>query len=339
MEQADNWCARSYKDIMSTFLGLDAIKVANCHIQEYDKKKGTAESVQTIQTTHRLRIIEEWLKDEESSKEKHLKLSLFDGNILDVGCGQGDQTGAIGAFLAKYCPSSRVYGLDPGPADYGSPYTLSQAQKYICDSELGKFIGFEKLGKTNKGLSRYPQGYFTTLTFSHCLRYFEDERSIIDSFNSAFQKGVKNILIAEWCLSSSALNKTEGFQAASFALPHILAALLQAHSPLSNINIKILLNPNQILQIAKKSGWKILRQSTFSPHAKLQDGRWEVEMAINAAEKWLDSKKDIQDIDAKEIISIQSHLHALRQSLPLDTSQIRSMDVWTCHLIPISNSH
>lgn len=320
---------------MSNPLGIDALEVADCHIQDFDKKKGTRDSVQAIQTAHRLRILEEWLQAKQNQDSKpnsatDLDISLFEGNILDVGCGQGDQTGAIGAVLAKYSPSSHVYGLDPGPADYGAPYTLAQAQKYISDSKLGKFISFEKSGKTNEGLSKYPQEHFTTLTFSHCLWYFDDERSIVDAFSSALQHSVKNILIAEWALSSSS-------QATSFALPHILAALIQAHAPLSNINIKLLFSPGQIIKAAEKAGWQVVRQSTFSPDAKLHDGRWEVDMAINAAEEWL--KKVHSDnvgrgIDAKEVISIQSHLHALRQSLPAEPSQIRCMDVWTCHLVP-----
>ncbi|PWN35721.1 uncharacterized protein FA14DRAFT_160752 [Meira miltonrushii] len=320
---------------MSTPLGIDAIEVANCHIQDFDKKKGTPESIQAIQTAHRLRIIEEWLqakqsKDIQSYSVSDLDLSLLQGNILDVGCGQGDQTGAIGAFLAKYCPSSHVYGLDPGPADYGAPYTLVQAQKHICDSKLGNFVSFEKPGKAKEGLSRYPQAHFTTLTFSHCLWYFDDEHAILDTFSSALQHGVKNILIAEWALNSSQ-------ETASFAMPHILAALLQAHAPLSNINIKLLLSPDQIVQAAEKSGWKMVRQSTFSPDAKLHDGRWEVDIAINAAEEWLNkvrSESVGQGTDPKEIVSIQSHLHALRQSLPAYSSHIRCMDVWTCHLVP-----
>lgn len=318
--------------MMNTRLGIDAIELANCHIQTYDKKRGTLESIQTIQSGHRLRITEEWLllpqNEHNKTLEKDVNLSLFKGNILDVGCGQGDQTGAIGACLAKYSPSSHVYGLDPGPADYGSPYTLAQAQQYISESELGKFITFEKAGKTQETLARYPQGYFTSLTFSHCLWYFEDERMIIDAFSSALKNGVENILIAEWSLSSS-----------KFALSHILAALLQAHAPLSNINIKLLLSSDRIIQIASQAGWKVVRQSVFTPDEKLQDGRWEVEMAIDSAKEWLKrvSSENIgKETDNKELISIQSHLHALCQSLPIDKNQIRCMDVWTCHLIPLT---
>lgn len=323
---------------MSSSLGIDAVQVADCHIQDFDKKKGKKESVQSIQTAHRLRIIEEWLQIREcqsesirSNEDTNLNNSLFQGNILDVGCGQGDQTGAIGATIAKYSPSSRVYGLDPGLPDYGAPYTLAKAQKYILDSKLGNWIEFEESGKTKEGLSRFPQGHFTTLTFSHCLWYFDDQQAIMEAFSTALNYKVKNILIAEWSLGSFELIEKEGFQAASFALPHILAALLQAHSPLANINIKCLVSPDQIIQIASKAGWKIVWQSNFSTDANLQDGRWEVEMALNATEAWLEKN---QNTNEQEKISIQSHLHALRQSLPSEISQIRCMDVWVCHLVP-----
>ncbi|SJL14911.1 uncharacterized protein ARMOST_18387 [Armillaria ostoyae] len=94
----------------STMTEFDATKIAKiCHM-------GTEHfEAQLESTEHRLAILSKWDIPKGSK-------------VLELGCGQGDCTAVLAELVG---PNGHVTAVDPGSLDYGSPYTLGQAQNNI----------------------------------------------------------------------------------------------------------------------------------------------------------------------------------------------------------------
>lgn len=210
----------------------------------------------------------------------------------------------------------------------GAPFTLKQAQSYLAEGALKDYIVFEARGNVSQTLTRHPQfGYFTTIVFSHCLWYFGSTNEVLEAFKAAQKHGVKYMLLAEWSLRAGNMS----------AVPHVLAALLQSHAPVPEGNIRLLLSPYAIKSLAEQAGWTMDREDIVTPQPELQDGRWEVGMAVDQATKVLQSQDGSEIHDA----AVEPYLYALKQSIPSNQNEITCMDVWTAVFVRpdfVSNS-
>ncbi|TKY87071.1 hypothetical protein EX895_003748 [Sporisorium graminicola] len=308
---------------------LQAVDVAANHIQPASSR-GQPDSVQTIQSSHRLDILYAWLTGSDpcpatsaGSHHAQADYSLLSGTIMDLGCGQGDQTGALGALIAAHpgiLKEGKVIGVDPAQGDYGSPYTLRQAQDELAqNSQLARHVSFA-LGKT--GPQVLETQTFDTVVLAHSLWYFPSAQVLNQTFAAIKQAGVKHLLLAEWAMAASHPD----------ALPHLLAALLQGQSPVQGANIQTPLSPEQVKGIAVQAGWMVKRELTFSPSERLQDGDWEIEMAREAADAAakFDASGDKTALRLKQ--SVQATRYALEEAVKRIGRQERSMDVWTAVL-------
>ena len=88
---------------------------------------------------------------------------------MDLGCGQGDQSGALAALVAEK-GLGKVVGVDPAPGDYGTPYTLKQAQEHLKEKEELKGVLEFRLGEA--GPEALEKGRYDTVVLSHSLWYF-----------------------------------------------------------------------------------------------------------------------------------------------------------------------
>ncbi|KAJ9476116.1 hypothetical protein PHBOTO_006196 [Pseudozyma hubeiensis] len=317
---------------------LKATELASHHIQP-EASRGKQDSVQTIQSSHRLDVIYAWLTGADptipNSKVTDAAspdYNLLLGDVMDLGCGQGDLTGAL-AFLVAAHPEhfertqarpTRIVGVDPAPADYGSPYTLQQAQDELAQKSILKDHLSFVLGETAPEVLQASPTQFDTVVMAHSLWYFPSTHVLKETFEAIRKAGVKRLLLAEWAMTASHPD----------ALPHLLAALLQGQSPVEQANVQLSICPEQIKQITSDAGWKVERELTFLPAEKLQDGRWEVDMAREAAEAAakLDAKGDktVQRLQR----SVQATKFALEESHKRIGKRARSMDVWTAVLTP-----
>ncbi len=318
-----------------TLFNLAAVDVAACHIQPASSR-GKQDSIQAVQTSHRLDILYAWLTggDPFSSasplSDHDVDAELLSGDVMDLGCGQGDQTGAIAALLAsnpaKYAKADKppiVTGVDPASPDYGSPYTLRQAQDFLsAHPAYSKHLSFV-LGQTAPEVLKTKT--FDTLVLSHSLWYFPSTAVLRDTFKAIREAGVKNLLLAEWAMTASHPN----------ALPHLLSVLLQGQSPVEGGNVQLAISPEQIKAVASHAGWKVDRELTFLPAEKLQDGKWEIAMARDAAEQA--AKLDCKGDKTKQKLqqSVWSTRYALEEAVDRLGKQTRCMDVWTAVLSPI----
>lgn len=313
------------------FFNLRAVDVAARHIQP-ESSRGKQDSVQTIQTSHRLDILYALLTGtdptgEASRSEGQVEAdyALLSGNVMDLGCGQGDQTGALAAVLAsdsgRYV-GAKVWGVDPASPDYGAPYTIKQAQDQLLkDNSLSAHLSFE-LGKI--GSEALKGRSFDTVLLSHSSWYFPSAQVLTDTFRAIREAGVKHLLLAEWGMTASHPN----------ALPHLLSVLLQGQSPVEGGNVQTALSPERIKKVAADAGWKVKRELTFLPAEGLQDGGWEVYMARDAADEAAKADAGEDKIKEKLLQSVQATRYALEEAAARYGKQTRSMDVWTAVLTP-----
>ncbi|SPO31792.1 uncharacterized protein UTRI_06494_B [Ustilago trichophora] len=313
---------------------IKAIDVAAHHLQP-TSQLGKQDSVQSIQTSHRLDILYAWLTGADpttsSSSSEHVEAdySLLSGNVMDLGCGQGDQTGALAALLAahpdrfnKDARTAKVVGVDPAPPTYGSPYTLQQAQEHLSSSTaLSNHLEF-LLGNT--GPEALKMQTFNTVVLSHSSWYFPSAQILNHTLRAIKKAGVKHLLLAEWAMTASHPN----------AVPHLLAALLQAQSPIEGGNVQTPLSAEQLKQVALDAGWKVHRELAFLPAEKLHDGAWEIDIAREAADQALKLDTGRDRIAQKLVRSVQATRYALDETAKRCATQIRSMDVWTAVLTP-----
>lgn len=314
---------------------IKAVDVAANHLQP-ESQLGKQDTVQSIQTSHRFDILYAWLTGTDPTAASpsldgvNADYSLVAGRVMDLGCGQGDQTGALAALVVaksdqcrgKDGQSAKIVGVDPAPATYGSPYTLQQAQDHLSKhSPLSDHIEFI-LGKT--GPEALHTQIFDTVVLSHSLWYFPSAEILKQTFKAIKDSGVKHLLLAEWAMTASHPN----------ALPHLLAAMLQGQSPVDGANVQTPISPEQIKQLLAEAGWKVQRELTFLPSDKLQDGTWEVPMAKNAANEAAKLETGGEKIKQKLVQSVRATKYALEEAAKRLGKQTRSMDVWTAVLTP-----
>jgi len=326
MTEMDATCAER-------FLNLRAVDVAAHHIQP-DSARGKQDSVQAVQTSHRFDILYAWLtgKDPQANSPDTALVNvkaeweLSSGRLMDLGCGQGDQTGALAAVLAAHQGnvSATVVGVDPAPPGYGAPYTIKQAQDYLSQqSALSNHLSFI-LGRTGPEVLETER--FDTVLLSHSLWYFPSTTVLRDTFKAVRESGVKHLLLAEWAMTASHPN----------SVPHLLSALLQGQSPVQGSNIQTAISPEQLKKIASEAGWNVSREVTFCPAEKLQDGGWEIYGAREAAEQAAQLELGEGDqVTRRMVQSVQATRYALEEAVErIGKKQVRSMDVWTAVLTP-----
>ncbi|CEH13660.1 hypothetical protein CBOM_01564 [Ceraceosorus bombacis] len=240
--------------------------------------------------------------------------------ILEVGCGQGDQT----ASLAKRFAQSRITAIDPASPEYGSPTTLGQSQAALKATSWGQNITFEQMDAVSFA-ARSKSGKAEKqdiAVLSHCIWYFPSLQILTDTFQALKSMGTRHLALAEWDISTSAMS-------ASVHLHSVLLQALPAALRDTEANIRCPLTPNAIRDAAGKAGWKVRGEITVkSPD--LEDAQWEVYAAKAAIAKMKKSQLKNEDqiaLDAHEaaLQAAISHWEASRRSTD---SLTPCLDVW-----------
>ncbi|KAK0486810.1 S-adenosyl-L-methionine-dependent methyltransferase [Armillaria luteobubalina] len=280
----------------STMAEFDARKIAKiCHM-------GTEHFQTQLQSTeHRFAILSKW--------------DITKGSkVLELGCGQGDCTAVLAELVG---PNGHVIAVDPGPVDYGSPYTLGQAQNNISSSVLGPRITWMHADPIE--FLETGDGEYDIAVLVLCTWYFASPKVLSDMFLTLAKSKVNRICIAEWSLSSA--------RAQSHILAAFTQAALQNHNPSSSSNIRTLFSPAVLEASAIEAGLKLQNSSILVPADNVLDGLWEVQMVLGA-----EFMKNLNNLvkDDKQKVLIESMRDAVKASYEQDGGrrQIRSMDVW-----------
>ncbi|KAI0042008.1 SAM-dependent methyltransferase-like protein [Auriscalpium vulgare] len=235
--------------------------------------------------------------------------------ILEIGCGQGDTTAVLAELVG---PEGHVTAVDPGPLDYGSPFTLGQAQAHLSAGRLGSRITWKQAEPIP--LLESDETDYDAAVISLCIWYFHAP-SVLAATLAALAKRVRTVYIAEWSLSSvSGAGQT-----------HILAALTQAaldtHKEAPRSNIRIAVSPVAIKAAANAAGWVDAGERTFAPADHVLDGKWET-MEVQG-ERFLKSIHETVHDERLRSVVVALRDTTLRSLESVGGMKgVKSMDVW-----------
>jgi SAM-dependent methyltransferase len=261
-------------------------------------------SVQLAQTRHRINLVNEW--------------GIGPGDrILEIGCGQGDCTAVLASAVG---PEGHVDAIDPASLDYGSPWTLGQAQAHLSHSDLGSRISWHQVSPLKFLESVEESKAYDFAVLAHCTWYFQSQHVLLDIL-CALRNKARRVCIAEYALAASE----------PAAVPHILAALttatLEAHKSTSSANIQTVQSPAAIAAISEEAGWRLISAALIVPEEGLLDGRWEVNTVKQEA-----FLEEIDESMSEERVRVL--LRSMRDSVISsllglsDAAKVRTMDVW-----------
>ncbi|KAG8862980.1 hypothetical protein FRB96_000400 [Tulasnella sp. 330] len=260
------------------------------------------------QAQQRIRLVERWnIKPGE--------------RILEIGCGQGDCTAVLATTVGT---TGHVIAIDPGPPDYGAPWTLAQAQSHLSKSAIGPQITWVNDDPIHH-LKNLPsdEPLFDTAVLANCIWYMSSP-SILRDILAVVSTRAKRVCIAEYSLNAST----------PAAFPHVLAVLAQAaletHKPISESNVRTVLSPRAIKKLVTEASTNIELEweDVIVPYESVDDGRWEIDAVQNGSfasgvaehvsnereKASLDAMKDALDTAVKGVAALNG--------------RCRTMDVW-----------
>ncbi|KAH6629541.1 S-adenosyl-L-methionine-dependent methyltransferase [Boeremia exigua] len=272
-------------------------------------------NIQHTQTLHRLALLQHW--------------NIHKGSkILELGCGQGDCTTVLASAVGE---QGEVVAVDPAELEYGSPYTLGQAQSHISQGPLAKQITWVQQSPLEY-LSSIPSPSMTearpfdATVLAHCLWYFPSPSLILDTFR-ALKQYSKRLLLAEWALVA-----TE-----PAAQPHVLAALAQAalecRKPTSTSNVRTVLGPKRLTELALAAGWQLENEVRVPSGEGLLDGQWEVSACLSRS---FEEEIDEQVSDERErgvINALRDACEGSLEGVKGGRKGVKSMDVWAATFV------
>lgn len=286
---------------------LDAASIARLSLHD-----PTNFSIQHSQTLHRLELLQLW--------------NIPTGSkVLELGCGQGDCTTVIASAVGE---QGRVVAADPADLSYGSPYTLGQAQGHISQGPLGRQITWVQQSPLDylSSLSSKDSKTFDATVLAHCLWYFSSPSLILSTF-CAIRQHSKRLLLAEWSLVATHPS----------AQPHVLAALAQAalecRKPKSISNVRTVLSPKRLTELALAAGWQLEGESRVQAEEGLLDGQWEVSACLSSSFKKQIEERVSDERERGVVLALRDACEASLEGVQGGRKGVRAMDVWIAGFI------
>ena len=240
------------------------------------------------------------------------------------------------AFYLAASPSERAESSRTD-APAGAPYTLGQAQGHISQGPLGRRITWVQQSPLDY-LSSLPfpsstssppasdSEAFDATVLAHCLWYFPSPSLILSTFRTLKQHS-KRLLLAEWSLVATHHS----------AQPHVLAALAQAalecHKPKSVSNVRTVLGPKRLTELALAAGWQLESETRVPGGEGLLDGQWEVSACLSSS---FEREVEEQVSDERErgvVLALRDACEASLEGVQGGRKGVRGMDVWAASFV------
>lgn len=302
-----------------------APKIATYHIS-LPSSSATHLSIETSQALHRINLINAW----DSAIQPGAQ-------ILELGCGQGTCTAVLAEAVCV--PSSdstqkqgHITAIDPGSPDYGSPFTLSQAQSHLSAGPLGDLITFYcadpteflSSGRTTL-IDNDADKKWDAAVLAHCIWYFPSPQTL-HSILSALRGRVSRVCIAEWVLHATEPT----------AIAHVLAtfarATFEAHRTGSHENIQTPMSPTAIKEMAAQTGWRLEKEEIVVPDASLADGMWETGTVVSKG--FLEEvEREVGDERIRTVLRSARDAVVAAAEAAGGWKQVRCMDVWVATFV------
>jgi hypothetical protein len=183
--------------------------------------------------------------------------------------------------------------------------TIRDAHAFTEDSPLGSRIEFRLSTDLLSSEVDFPDEHFDLVVFALSSWHMASS-GVLSKLFARVRPWAKRLGYAEWDLRPQNVNQ----------MPHVLAALLQAHfrsvwpgSPAGDIYSLVL--PEQARAMAEAAGWRVVREETTDISTGLEDGRmWEISHAFSMGEALAQSNDPYVTRYAREAISSELQLLA-----------------------------
>lgn len=175
-------------------------------------------------------------------------------------------------------------------------------------------------------LSSLPPAGFDAVVLAHCLWYFASPSQILSTF-VALKRHSKRLLLAEWSLVATH----------HLAQPHVLAVLTQAalecRKPVSKSNVRTVLSPKRLTNLALAAGWQLESESRMQPREGVLDGQWEVAACLSSVFK---SEVEEQVSDERErgvVLALRDACETSLEGVQGGAKGVKEMDVWAASFV------
>ena len=168
--------------------------------------------------------------------------------------------------------------------------------------------------------------HFDATVLAHCLWYFSSPSLIVSTFR-ALKQHSKRLLLAEWSLVATR----------AAAQPHVLAALAQAalecRKIKSNSNVRTVLSPKRITELALAAGWQLESEGRVQGGEGLSDGRWEVAACL-APSFEQQVEEQVTDMREREVVlALRDACQASVETVQGGRTAVSAMDVWVASFV------
>ncbi|KAH9896752.1 S-adenosyl-L-methionine-dependent methyltransferase [Cubamyces lactineus] len=236
--------------------------------------------------------------------------------VLEIGCGQGDCTLVLAAAVGE---KGSVTAIDPASLDYGSPFTLGQAQAHLRASSLGSRMTFVQADPIE--FLRTTTERYTTAVMAQCIWYFAHPQVFTDIM-AALQSRVDRVCISEYSLIASDYR----------AFPHVLAAFAQAslecRKETSESNVRTVMSPERLKESIKAAGLTVREESIMRVPDGMLDGTWEVSWVLSSA-FLREIEGAVKDEREKSVVlAARDSVLGAKRVLEERGEKVRTMDVW-----------
>lgn len=197
---------------------------------------------------------------------------------------------------------------------------MGQAQEHLHHSPLGAQITFKQIDVV-EFLSNNPSLEYDAAVLTHCIWYFASPKVLQDILR-ALQGRVKYVCIAEYALEARSPT----------SVPHLLSAFAQnalfLRNPTSSSNIRTVLAPTAIRELAERAGFYLSTSGVLTPSAALLDGHWETSLVKSDA--FLDeiNEKVVNTNERAALHAMRDAVIASFETLQMENKKPTTMEVW-----------
>jgi hypothetical protein len=165
---------------------------------------------------------------------------------------------------------------------------------------------------------------FDATVLAHSLWYFSSPSLILSTF-LALKQHSRRLLLAEWSLVATHPSSQ----------PHVLAALTQAclecRKPISESNIRTVLGPKRLTELALAAGWQLENETLVQCEEGLWDGKWEVSACLSSSFE-SEVKENLSDEREQAVVfASRDACEASLNRIEGGREGVRSMDVWVAN--------
>ena len=116
-------------------------------------------------------------------------------------------------------------------------------------------------------------------------------------------------------------------------LATLTQAALECRKPQSVSNVRTVLAPKRLVELALLAGWQLESETRIQPGEGLLDGQWEVSACLSASFQEEVEAQVHEERERAVVLASRDACEASLEGVPGGRKGVRAMDVWVASLI------